>query len=314
MLKLLFVTGCLVSWAAWAAPRLAVHPLEVVNTSNTQRDQLSAQFEVMLARQQGIKLAGSIRMYEVLQNSVATRCEVRDSCLRFLAEATDSLYGVYVRLEAQPDELVVSGRVVRVDGVLVRKVTVPVKVRLNLSVVELGREALTLALAELQLSALSSTIPDAVQPPVDPTVALTPPPTPAAAPAEPIQSEAFVSPPPLLISREKETPWTKVAGWSLVAVGGAAFGVGAVFGGMAVVGMGANPPDASGLVAPERAAPVAAALGQSKIAAVLLPTGAVLAAVGVGLVVLPSPRGTRVGVSIAPGREGLLVSLTGRFE
>jgi hypothetical protein len=281
LFKISFAVGILLASAAGAQPRIAVHPLEVGNVSSTQREQLKAQFEVMLARMQGFK------MDVAMGKSAATRCEVRDSCLRFIAEATDSLYGVYVRLDALGADVRVVSRVVRVDGAVVRKVSVPLKGRAKVSLVELSREALAQTLRELKLAELE---------PAPVVLASVPP------------------PPTVVYSERSNGDWKKVAGWSLVGAGGAALVVGGVFAGMAAAGTAANPHDAAGLVPPERAASAAAALRQSNIATILIPTGIAVAAIGAVVVLLPRPGNSDVGVSLAPTGDGLSLSVSGRFQ
>ena len=282
----------------WAEPRLAVHPLEVSHVTAEQQEQLRAQLDVMLARLKGVRVAGSARLEDVLQASAASRCDVRDSCLRFLAEGTDSLYGMYMRVEPTSDEVVAIARVVRSDGVTVRRVTVPVKPHGGLTVVELARKAMASALLELRLAELPSTL--LIEPPAaEPFAVLTPPPTPPAAVV------------PLAEPERRSVPLKTVTGWSLVGVGGATLVAGGVFAALAAAGTAANPPDASGRVAPERAGAVAAALNQSQLSSILIPTGAAVAIIGAVVVLLP--RAGPVTAAAAPLRDGLSVGLWGAF-
>ncbi len=75
--------------------RVAVHPLDARELTVEQREWLKAFFDVRLARTVGVRTAGSSRIDEALQTAKGKDCETKDSCLRYLAEATGSLYAVY---------------------------------------------------------------------------------------------------------------------------------------------------------------------------------------------------------------------------
>lgn len=286
MVRLWVAVTFLYGGAAMAQPRLAVHPLGFGNFPPEQQEILKSQFEVLVARVAGVKLAGSSRIDDTLTKAAATNCEVRDSCLRFLAESTDSLYGMYVRVDNGPTGVIASGRVVRSDGETVRKVRVDA---------ESARDALVLALRELKLDALESTMPSN---PLPVSESLSPPPMPPAA---------------LELAREHEAPtrWKKVAGWSLIGVGAATVASGAVFAGLAASDAAANPPDSTGVISAEHVAGAANAVERSRISAVLIPTGAALAVIGAILVVWPSASDTRYSLGVMPTHEGVMASLSG---
>lgn len=310
----LFV-AVMISASAAAEPRVVVNPLDVGNVTDAQREQLRAQFDVMLARLQGVKLAGSARMEEALGKSAATRCEVRDSCLRFLADATESLYGTYIRIDWMADQVFAVARVVRIDGVVVRRLSFTVKPKPHRTMIELSRDALAQTLRDLKLDELPATIPDDVQPQA---LELSPPPVPPASlepgPPVPTSPTPIVYALPPAVMKDTPMPFRKVVGWTLVGVGGATLVAGGVVAAVAAAGTAANPHDAAGLVSPDRAAPVAMALRQADIAAVLIPTGAAVAAIGLLVVVVPSPRETELALSVAPVRDGFAVMMGGQFQ
>lgn len=300
MVRALVIVAILHSVAALAEPRVAVHPLELGNFTLDEREALKAQFQVMVARVPKVTLAGSSRIDDALSKSAAARCDVRDSCLRFLAEATDSLYGMYVRLDAMAGGAVIStARVVRSDGATVRKVRVDA---------ENARSALLLTVTELKLDALESTLPAGELRAAE----LTPPPLPAAQP-EPrpgVEPEAMT----VTLEQQPRSDWKPVAGWSLLGVGGATVATGVVFAALAASGAAAHPPDSSGLVSPDQAAGAALALEQSNIAAILIPTGAAVAVVGAILVLWPKPSGpSSLSLAVVPTHGGLAASISGRL-
>jgi hypothetical protein len=303
--------GLVLSLTAGAQPRFAVHPLEVGNAPKAQSDQLAAQLEVLLARLPGVKLAGTGRLEDALAKGAASRCDARDSCLRFLAEATDSLYGVYVRLDMVGHGAVATARVVRIDGAVVRNVTAlaperPAGDRL--------REALAAVVKKLELAALPDTLPvgEALR---AESRAWEPPPAPAPLLPPSAQPLAWEAPPaPLFVAAPERSGAgpRRVAGVALVAAGGAAVVVGCVFAGLAANGVAGNPPSASGLVAPERAGAVATSLSRATVASVLLPAGAAVGLAGALLLLLPrAPAPSAVQVAFAPMQGGLAVALGG---
>lgn len=290
MARFAVAVAFLLSGAAWAEPRLAVHPLETAQFSAEDREKLAAHFDVMVARVPGVKLAGSARIDEALLSTSAIGCALRDSCLRFLAQATESLYGLYVRLEATPTGVLGLGRVVRSDGVLVRKVRVEAAA---------ARDALLQMVSELKLQTLESTLPENSV-----VVAqLSPPPLPRAEPSVEVSSSGS----PAMDGKH-------VAGWSLIGVGGAGVVVGGIFAGLAASTAAANPPDSSGTVRADRVSGAAAALQQSSIAAVLIPAGAAVAVVGTLLVLVPSSsERSAMHLGVTPIEGGLAASVWGRL-
>jgi hypothetical protein len=290
LIRLITAVAILSSGTGLAEPRLAVHPLELGSVPPAERESFKAQFEVLVAREPGVQLAGSARVEDALLKSAGERCDVRDSCLRFLAEATDSLYAMHMRLDGSPDGVIATARVVRSDGAVVRRVRVDA---------ETARDALVLALNELKLGSLESA------PPVSelPVAELTPPPLP---PPEPLPHAITAFEPDA-----RGPSWKRVAGWSLVGVGGATLAAGGVLAGLAVSGAASNPPDASGAVTADRARGAATALKQSNIAAVLIPAGATLTVLGGMLVLWPSPEPGALSLGVAPVNGGLAASVSG---
>lgn len=304
--KIMIVLGFLGAAGAWAEPRLAVHPLAMGNFAPDQAAQLEAQFDVMVARLKGIKVAGSARMEEALTKSAGTNCAARDSCLRFLAEATESLYGMHVRVEVTiAGDVVAVARVVRVDGALVRSASVPVKERAGVPVTEMARQALLALLGRLKLDELPATLSDA------PMLTWSPPPTP---PLEPVVVAAPPPPTTVVAAAEPKSVGLKsVVGWSLVGAGGATLVTGGVFAALGAAGTAANPPDAAGLVAPERASSAAVALRQSNIGAILIPAGAAVAAAGALVLLIPSSAERSPALSVSPRADGAAVFISGHF-
>lgn|GEM_PF-1975213 len=298
-------TICLAAAASLAEPRVAVHPLDIGSVTSPQRERLRAQFDVMLAKTSSVRFAGSSRLDEAMGKSAAAGCEVRDSCLRFLAESTESLYGVYIRADVQPDQVVTNARVVRIDGLVVRRSSIALPLPGAKQTVETVRQALAKTLADLKLGELASTMPDearvAAELPAPPSV---PAPEPTASNAGPFQ-------PPVATFREPSSPGRRSLGLTLVATGGAAMVVGGIFAGLAASGMSSNPPDAAGLVAPERAGGVSDALRNSQVGAVLIPVGAAVAIAGALVAFLPGRSSSPVALSAAPARDGVRISLSG---
>jgi hypothetical protein len=274
--------------AAGAEPHFAVHPLETAGVSAADAERMGALFDVLVAKTPKIKLAGAARMDEALATNAASGCDVRDSCLRFLAESTDSLYGIYVRLDLEGEELIATSRVVRLDGVLVRQARIAVPV--SGKPIDVAHQALTLTLAELKLNELDSTLP--ARQAVPEPIVLTPPPVPPAA-------------------IEPTTGWKKIAGWTLIAAGGTTLAAGGVFAGLSAAGLAANPHDPRGLVSPEHAAPAASALNQARIATGLIPVGAAVAAVGAILLLTPA---SAPQLSVVPLQDGAALSFSGTLR
>ena len=292
MIRVAIAVTFLLSGAVMAQPRLAVHPLELGNFPIGQEEALKAQFQVMVARVTGVRLAGSARIDDALRKADGARCDTDDSCLRFLAEATDSPYALYARLDLAPTGIIATARVVRSDGVTARKVRIEA---------ESAREALAQTVTALKLDALDSTVaPGGLS-----LAELSLPPFPAAEPPQPQVLE-------MTLIKEPATDWKRVTGWSLVGVGGVTLATGAIFGGLAASAAAENRPNAMGVVSREHVAGAATALDRSRVSAVLIPVGAVVAGVGALVVLWPSPS-ERKGLSlrVVPNREGLTASISG---
>lgn len=264
MLRVRLVPGFLLLIAATASaqPRVAVHPLDTRNLSPESAQALKAEFEVMLSRLEGIQLAGSARVEEALTKAPANWCEVRDSCLRFLAESSDAKYGLYAQVESRQGRMIARGRVVGVSGGVARNVTTAPRAS--------AHEALVQLLRGLELEHL---------------------------PADP----GALPPPPLVVVDRRAGTARNLVGAGIVVAGGATLVAGGVFAGLSASALAANPPNGAGLVAPERAGRVAGALRQRDFAAVLIPAGAVAAVVGALVLAWPASDGTHVALGVSPG-------------
>ncbi len=298
-------TSCLIAMASLAEPRVAVHPLDVGGVSTSQREQLRAQLDVMLAKTSTVRFAGSSRLDEAMGKAAATGCEVRDSCLRFIAESTESLYGVYIRADLQPEQVVTSARVVRVDGLVVRRSSITLPLAGSKKTVEVIRQALAKTLTELKLKDLASTMPDEAR------VATDLPAPPVVPAPEPVKEMAAPFLPPAAVTREAPSNGRRTLGWTLIGTGGIALAAGGVFAGLAASGMASNPPDAAGLIAPNKAAAVSEALRNTQVAAVMIPVGAAVAVIGSLVVFLPGPASQPVALSASPARDGWRISMSG---
>src|SRR4051812_45217727 len=90
--------SALVVCPAWGQARIAVHPLDVRGLNPSDQDTLQAFFEVSIARVKGIRIAGSSRIEDALSRPEGNGCDLRDPCLQFLAQSTDSSYALHARI------------------------------------------------------------------------------------------------------------------------------------------------------------------------------------------------------------------------
>jgi hypothetical protein len=285
--RLAFLALAVLGSAGWAqVPRLAVHPLELRELSPEQREKFQALFDVLLARVPDIRLAGTSRVEDALARPEGKGCESHDACLRFLAESTESLYGVFARVRADPlgAQLTVVSRVVRSDGALVRKVSLAVPIEKDADLTESGRQLLGKLLSALDLGQLRDTLPVVTAP--------------ANAPA------SFDRPEPGLSAR-------RATGFGLVGVGGATLVAGGVLAALAASGRASLTPDKSGAVPPSEVERAANVVRQSEAASVLIPIGAVLVVGGAALALWPTERALRISVGAGP--EGAALMLGGRL-
>jgi hypothetical protein len=258
-------------------PRLAVHPLELREMTPAQQEIVQAQFAVLLARVPGVRLAGSTAVEEALARPEGAGCELRDACLRFLAQATESLYGVHVRVRpgALATQLVLEARVVRADGAVVRRVTLEAALE-GRERAEAARALLGRGLEALALGVLSPTL----------TVEL---PSQALA-AAPVEGAGLVRRP---------------LGFAALGVGGAMLVAGTVVAVLAAAGRAELTVDASGAVPASQAMRAREVAREGQAATVLVPVGAVVSLVGGALGFWPSQEPAALaGAARAP--SGLL--------
>lgn len=254
-------------------PRLAMHPLELREMTPAQQEIVQAQFEVLLARVPGVRLAGSTAVEEALAKPQGRGCELRDACLAFLAQETESLYGAYARVRRGPleEQLVLEARVVRADGAVVRKVTLQAALE-GRERTEAARALLLRGLEQLALGALSPTL----------TVELAP---------------QVLPPPDVALTGTARRP----VGFTALGVGAAMLVAGAVVGGLAAVGRGDLTVDDTGAVPPAQAMRARDVARSGQAATVLIPLGALIALAGVALGFWPAQEpAAAAGASRAP--------------
>lgn len=98
-----------------AGARVAVLPL------GGGGDAAQASFDVLLARVPEVRFAGMEGIEEALAKPAGRDCASRDACLRFVAESTESQYAVHAALRTEQGVVRGEARVVRADGVVVRR-------------------------------------------------------------------------------------------------------------------------------------------------------------------------------------------------
>jgi hypothetical protein len=268
----------LASAAMAQEPRLAMHPLELREMTPAQQEIVQAQFEVLLARVPGVRLAGSAAVEEALAKPQGHGCELRDACMRFLAQETESLYAAHVRVRPGPreEQLLLEARVVRADGAVVRKVMVQSALQ-GRERAEAARTLLARGLEALALGALSPTL----------SVEL---------PAQVLKPEVAV---------DRAVAARRPVGFATLGVGGAMLVAGTVVAVLASVGRGALTVDATGAVPPAQAMQAREVAREGQAATVLIPLGAVVTLAGVALGFWPSQEPTAAAeASRAP--SGLL--------
>jgi hypothetical protein len=251
-------------------------------------------FELMLARVGEIRLASSAAMEQALQKSQARNCETRDACLRFLAEDTNALYALFVRVRpnALGSQLLLEARVVRSDGVLMRSVSLAQPERDGDPVNETARVLLGRAIDALDLAALSPTLP-------------------AAQPTQASQEGVARRAPAVTLEPSRVAPVSprRPVGFAMLGIGAASLASGGVFAGLAAAGRSGLTPDANGAVPLEQAGRARMVARDGQVATVLIPLGVVIAAIGGVLAWWPSEP--RLAVSVAGGREGGSLQVSG---
>jgi hypothetical protein len=271
------------------AARIAVHPLEAEEFSVEQRKQLQGMFEVMVARVANVRRAGGTRVEEALARPEGKACETHDACLRFLAQSTESLYGVYARLRPDPlgSELRVSARVVRVDGEVVRKVALSAAILEGSDVTQTARTLLSTLVGSLELGALADTLP--------------------------VDSAGESAPP--LVSSTPEPPGKGLSprqtfGFGLFGLGVATLAAGGVVLGMASSEGQGLTPDSRGVVPLAQASRAASTARHTQVATVLLPAGALVTLTGGLLGFWPESAPVKVAVDLGSTGAGLRVATT----
>lgn len=270
-----------------AGARVAVHPLDARELTVEQREWLKAFFDVRLARVQGVNLAGSSRIDDALRTAKGKDCETRDSCLQYLAESSGSLYAVYARLRREPlgGELLMTARIVRVDGTVVKTLSRRAHPQQNIELLETCRGLVTSIVDGLELQSLPDQLPQ-----------LAPAPLP---------------PPPLLTVQTPARPFLgmsarRTAGLAIASVGLASLASGTVLVGMATDGRRRLTPDATGAVPASQVSPAADVALQGRAASVLIPVGVVIGLGGALIALWPEDRYS-VAVNASSTGGGIVV-------
>ena len=272
MKALLLAVAMLATGARAEGARFAVHPLEARELTADQREKLVARFAVMLARVPEIRITGVRLIDEALAQPAGKDCETRDAALRFLATDTGSFYGVFVRIRPDPSgtRLLVTARVVRADGALVRRASIagPIEV----GVIETGADLLAQVVEELELDGLSSRV-QVVSLLPDPTV---------------LDRSSLVA-----------DSWPRrPVGYTLIAVGAVALVAGGILAGIAAGGLSGLKTDRNGALPASQVANASRAMNQSVAVAVLIPVGAIFGVAGVLLGLWPSSPSQRLAPAL----------------
>lgn len=283
--------GVALASSAWAGPRFAVHPLDARELATDEREWLKAFTEVRLARTPGIRLAGSARLEDAVRSAKGRDCETNDACLVYLANATDSLYGVFARIRRDPasGDWMMVARVVRADGTLVRTTVRRAAKAPNATTLDRAKALVADVFDALDLRSL----PEA--PPPDPGLEHLPPP-----PMVPVETLRLTEGPTMSPRR--------TLGLLIGAVGLATLTTGGAVLFSSVESSARLTPDDDGSVPPgqERLRREAAAQGEAAV--ILIPTGALLALTGTLVAFWPDAP---VKVSAMPLREGGAFAISG---
>ncbi len=303
--RLALVLPLLLGPSAWAAkPRVAAQPLELVEVEPAHSEQLQAIYAVLLARSTGIRLASTdVTETPRARQALSADCP-SDACTRAFAEATQSLYGLFAELRRDPFSLrwELIGRVVRRDGALVRSVRVSRPI--DAALVESGRAALTELVEQLELDTLPPELSDAsAGAPLIATLGAGSSPSPESAAAVVVRA-------PAAASTSSASP-TRVGGAVATGVGAATLLTGGALAVVSAVQRANLNLDAQGDVPSSKAPQAAHVVDQSRAATVLLPTGAVIAAAGLTLLLWPSSAPVKVG--LAPDAQGGALVFGGRL-
>lgn len=305
---------CLSASMAWGqGATLAPFPLQVkrapADFTAKSDEALQADFRKML-REAGVQVPNSFQLNTALGELKRQDCDRENQCLSLLAVKADTLYAMYVAVDFDlAKNVIVSGRVVRSDGVAVADTRTVQQ--------GLGRETFAsvakLLLArlvkdELKVASLPAAKPVEVKPPepvADAGVAV--------APVEPVDAGVMTPPPPPPL---EESP-LKTIGYVAAGVGGAAVVTGAILFG---IGSGAaRAVNADGAIVPnpmetpENAAKsYKQAQGLQPAGLAVLGVGAALAAAGVVLVFVAPASAPKVSVIPLQG-GGAMVGIEGEL-
>ena len=268
--------------------RVAVHPLDARELTVEQREWLKAFFDVRLARTPGVRLAGSNRVDDALRTTRGKDCETQDSCLRYLAESSGSLYAVYARLRREPvgGELLMTARVVRADGAVVKNVSRRAHPEHKVELVDTCRTLVSTVVAALDLPTLPPDMPKLERP--------------IPYPAPPLLKVEAVAPPPEMSARRK-------AGLALSSVGLATAIAGGVLFALATDDGSRLTPDDTGAVPADQLGRAANVTMQSRAATVLIPVGVIIGLGGALITLWPEDHGVAISLNASPEGGGILV-------
>jgi hypothetical protein len=302
-----------VAWGQGAT--LAPFPLQVkrapADFTAKSDEALQADFRRLL-REAGVQVPNSFQLNTALGELKRQDCDRENQCLSLLAVKADTLYAMYVSVDFDlAKNVIVSGRVVRSDGVAVAD-TRTVQLALGkdtfaaVAKLLLGR----LVKDELKVAALPAAKPVEVKPP-EPTV-VPDAGVPFIAPVEPVDAGVMTPPPPPPL---EDSP-LKTIGYVAAGVGGAAAVTGAILFG---VGSGSvRAVNMNGAVVPSTGETPEAAVAAYKQAQALQPAGlvtlglgAAIAAAGVVLI-LVAPSAPKVSVMPLQG-GGAVVGIEGEL-
>lgn len=290
-----------VALAQGARPSLVAVPLELdPNPSLTRFDgPLKELFHSMLEQRSGTLLVSKKETEAAIKETKRQDFRESDEGLARLAEKAGTLYSLYASLEFTPKKtLVLSGRVVRDDGKLMKSAQVQLP-KAGDTIVELLKPLTLQLMEQLGLSTLPS-FKEAVGVDTPPTKLI----------PDPVKLIAPPPPPPLVVD---EGAGQRAAGRGLLIAGGAVAVVGAVlFGVGQAVGAGLTPDRDRNLPTTQlQTYQTASAL--STVGVVGLAAGGATAAVG-AIVWGIAPSGpTPVKVLFVPRAGGATFSLEGEF-
>lgn len=304
---------CSLSWAQ-TGPSIAPFPLNVrrVPTGFTAKSEEALSAEVRKAlRDTGASVPNAFKIDQALAELKRQDCDLENECLSTFALKSGMLYGLYVSIDLNVQNVVVvSGRVVRSDGALVAEQKSLSRPLGKDSFAVIAKDLVTkLFRDELKLNALPVAKPVFVKPPeVTPTIDA------GVATAAPVPVDAGVlmppPPPPL-----EEGP-LKTVGFVSVAVGGAAAVTGAI---LFVAGSGSARAIQGGAIVPkgdETPGQAAASYRQAQTlqpaGVALLGAGAAIAAAGAVFILLAPSPGPRVSMMPLPG-GGAFVGVEGEL-